>query len=288
MTYKIHKINEIYGGEAYLLLRDKDAVLIDSGYAIGVEGTIRNIEEHLNGRQLEAIILTHSHYDHVMGSPAISEHFPSAKIYAHPITRKIFSKPNALKTMEEMNHAAAINHNLKASDGWAQKLRVDVDVTDGDIITAGDMKIVVIETPGHTWCSISLYIESENLLIANESLGVPLDFPEVVPAFIVNHKDTVESIKRVQNLKPKSVLLPHSKLISGKDVDVYFENSLKETKRVEDLVTQSHKKSCTTSEIVQQLKDIYFKGKFKEYQPEEAFDANWHPLVTKLIQSKQQ
>lgn len=286
MTYQITKINEIYGGEAYLITAGEDAILIDSGYAICVEGTIRNIEEHLGNRKLEAIILTHSHYDHVMGSPAISEHFPEAKIYAHPVTRKVFDKPNALKVMEELNHAAAGERNLKATEGWASKLRVDVDVTDGDIIKAGDMEVTVVESPGHTNCSLSLFIEKEGLLIASESLGVQLDPTDVVPAFIVSYDDAIKSIERARDLKPQSVLLPHSHLIHDDEVDAYFENSLTETMRINSIVTELNEKGCTIDEIVQHLKGIYYKGNFKKFQPDEAFDANWYPLVTKLIQSK--
>lgn len=285
MSLTVNRINEVFGGEAYLITSDKGAVLIDSGYAVKVDDTIKNIEKYLGNRKLSAIILTHSHYDHVMGTPAIKEHFPQAKIYAHPRVRRIFSKENARKTMEDMNSAAADERGLTAEYGWADKLHVDVDVEDEDIIKAGDMTIKVIETPGHTKCSISLLFEDDNLLVASESLGVPLDFPGVVPGFIVSYDDAINSIKRVQGLNPDSILLPHSRVVSGEDVHTYLDNALTEAQRIFEIVSHDYKKGHSTEQIVERLKDIYYKGNFKKFQPDKAFYANWIPLVNKIIQS---
>lgn len=284
MTYEINMINEVHGGEAYLITSGDDAVLIDTGYAVGVDGTIKNIEKHLDGRKLEYIIFTHSHYDHVMGAPAICEHFKDVKIYAHPRVRQIFTKGNARKTMEDMNEAAAKDRGIPAIRGWSDKLHVDVDVSEGDVIQAGNMKIRVIETPGHTNCSISLYFENEDLLVAAETIGVPLDFPNVVPTFIVSYEDTVKSIEKVKALNPESILLPHSKKISGDDVAVYFNNAFDIATEVHDTVINLYNEGLDVDAIVAKLKAKYFVGNFREYQPEEAFDANWIPMTRRIIQ----
>lgn len=286
MNYEVHRINKVFGGEAYLIIGGQDAVLIDTGYAVGVDGTIANIERHLDGRELKHIILSHSHYDHVMGAPAISEHFEGSKIYAHPRIRKVFERPNARKAMDKLNQSAAYERGLTTEDGWAEKLHVDYDVSDGDLIRVGDMPIRVIETPGHTHDSISLYFEDEELLFASESLGVPLDFPGVVPGFIVSYTDSIKSIEKARALNPKHVLLPHSKVRSGEDVKIYFDNGKKEAQRIHDIVTTAHDEGSSIDEIVEQLKDIYYKGNFKEFQTNEAFYANWVPLVTRLTYSE--
>ena len=289
MDFKIHKIDGEYGCEAYLVISGNDAVMVDTGYSIGIDGIIKNIDELLQGRKLRHIILSHSHYDHVMGAPAISEHFPEAKIYAHPRVAKIFSKPNARKTMEDLNRSAgkgkaADNKDIIADKKWSEKLRVDIDISDGDMIKAGDMVIKVIETPGHTSDSISLYFVNEDLVFASESLGVAVGLPDVVPGFIVSYRDSVESIKKIMAIHPKHMITPHSIMISGGDIDTYLENSLNEADRIHDVVMDANKKGYSVDETIEILKDIYYKGPFKEAQPYDALYANWLPMVTKLIQ----
>ena len=283
MTYEINRINAVKGGEAYLVTSGKDAVLVDSGYASKTKETIANITRYLDGRKLKHIILTHSHYDHVMGSAAISQYFSDAKIYAHPKVRAIFAKPNARKFMEDMNKAAAIEQGVSAESGWTEKMHVDVDVTDGQIIDAGDMKIKVVGTPGHTSCSISLYFENEDLLVASETLGLSPDFPEVVPGFIVSYNDAVQSIKKIGDLNPDHLLLPHGYVINGDDIDLYIENSLEEANHVHHIIVKNHNNGKSIDQIVDILMDIYYKGNFKKFQPDEAFYANWIPLVNKVI-----
>ena len=286
MNFEIVKVNEVYGGEAYLITSGDDVVLIDTGYAVGVEGTILNIKKALNGRELRHIFLSHSHYDHVMGSPAISNSFRQAKIYAHPRVREIFKKPHAKEKMEEMNKSAAKERGLSAKHGWTEKLHVDVDIEDGEIINIGKLKIKVLWTPGHTKDCVSYYFENEKFLFASESLGVPLSFPGVVPGFVVSYEDSMNSITKVRKLDIKRLLLPHSKVIEGNDIDTYFENSIKESSRVHDIIYDAHNEGYSIKEIVEKLKNIYHIGKFKKYQPNSAFYANWIPLVTKVIEKQ--
>ena len=286
MTYKINVVNAVRGGETYLITSGDDAVLIDTGYAAQTDGTIDNINKHLGSRNLSAILLTHSHYDHVMGYGAISEFFADAKTYAHPRVSQIFAKPTARKFMEEMNKAAAAEQGVSPEIGWAEKLRVDVEVQDNQAIDIGDMRIRVIYTPGHTACSISLYFENDDLLVASETLGVAPDFPRVVPGFIVSYEDAIRSIRKIGELHPGNVLLPHGYVISGDDIDLYIKNAQYETDRVHEIAVQGIKDNKTCDQIVDIMKGIYYKGNFRKYQPDEAFYANWIPMINKIMEKE--
>lgn len=283
MDIKVTNIEGVHGCEAYLLTTDKSAVVIDAGYGFCADKTVENIRAELGDRKLEHIILTHSHYDHVLGSPVISQAFPNAKIYAHPRTKQIFTKTNAKRVMEEMNQAAAKDRGNTAPSGCTENLHVDETVNEGDIIKVRDMTIRVIETPGHTNCSISLFIEEDKFLIAGETLGVALDFPQIVPTFITSYEDTIDSLRKAKSYDPEKLLLPHGYVINGSDVDIYFENAEREATNIYDIVKESYKKSCSVEEIVEQLKSIYYKGTFEKYQPEAAFYANFIPMVNKII-----
>ncbi len=286
MNFEAHRLKGIYGSEAYLITSGKDAVLVDAGYAVGVESVIKQIDKFLDGRELKYIILTHSHYDHIMGTPAISECFPNAKIYAHPLVAKIIAKPNARKTMEELNQGAAERKNTVAEPGWADKLRVDVDVSGGDIINAGEMKIRIMETPGHTNDSISLYFENEDLAIVSESLGVAPGFPDVVPAFIVSYDDAIKSIGMIRDLDPKYIIMPHGDMISGQNIKIYLDNAKKAADNVRRIVMESYEKGLSLGETIEILSGEYYKGNFKKVQPSDALYANWAPMVTKLIEKE--
>ena len=70
------------GGDAFLLLTEGHAALVDSGYAFCAGEMVEKIRQNLGERRLDYILLTHSHYDHASGSPNAAEAFPEARVVA--------------------------------------------------------------------------------------------------------------------------------------------------------------------------------------------------------------
>lgn len=68
-----------YGGKVFLIIGDKKAALIDCDMAYASKSLINNIKENLNHRQLDLVLLSHSHYDHVGGLPYLRNEFRQLK-----------------------------------------------------------------------------------------------------------------------------------------------------------------------------------------------------------------
>ena len=68
------------GDCAFLLDDGKTAVLYDTGFAFNGYAIAENIKKVLGARQLNYILLTHSHYDHVLAAPYITKVYPGAKV----------------------------------------------------------------------------------------------------------------------------------------------------------------------------------------------------------------
>lgn len=122
----------------------------DSGDLISEE----IIRENLN---LEKIILTHGHFDHILGLLEVKLNFPQAKTYLHQ--EDLF----LVKTVQ------------KRTMHWLHRQvdpvpPPDLFYEDGDQIKLGNSEFKVIHTPGHTPGSVSLFCEQENLLISGDTL----------------------------------------------------------------------------------------------------------------------
>ncbi len=118
--------------------KTKKAAVIDPG---GDEGKIlRRIDEL--GLELEQILLTHSHPDHVCGNRRIKE-ATGAKIVAHRDEAEFMARPEIQQYFSMLG--------LEASPP------VDIVVADGDFIDIGEEELEVIFTPGHTPGGICLY-----------------------------------------------------------------------------------------------------------------------------------
>jgi len=88
---------------------------------------------------LEYILLTHGHYDHITGAKQIKEQF-GCKIAV---------------SQQDAPMLTSARHSLAVFMGGEQNnCEPDIIINDGDIITLGETEIKVISTPGHTKGSV--------------------------------------------------------------------------------------------------------------------------------------
>ena len=107
-----------------------------------------------NGFTVEAILLTHGHFDHIWGSKELRE-VSGAKIYA---------------LEEEKVLCEDVKNNLSAMVGRAYTVVPDTYVREGDVLTFDSMDFKVIATPGHTIGSCCYYVEKAGILISGDTL----------------------------------------------------------------------------------------------------------------------
>ena len=86
-----------------------------------------------NGLSLEYIILTHGHFDHILGANAFREK-TGAKIAVHELETEYLADPEKSMTFLENG----------------ETVTADILLKDNDIITFGGVSLRVIHTPGHT------------------------------------------------------------------------------------------------------------------------------------------
>ena len=107
-----------------------------------------------NGLKVCAVLLTHGHFDHIMG--------------VHELTRESGAKLYALLEENELCR----NSYLNASEQIGRSYTVEPDVllTDGDEFTVAGINIKVYATPGHTAGSCCYYISDKKWLFSGDTL----------------------------------------------------------------------------------------------------------------------
>jgi hydroxyacylglutathione hydrolase len=136
----------IFGDE-----QSREAVVIDPGDEI--DQILAVLAKHK--LRVKAIIITHAHIDHIGGAQKLKA-VTGAPVYMNAKDQELYDQ-------------------LDMQAGWLgmptpERTPIDVAAREGDMVKLGPAEFHVLDTPGHTQGSISLWIPAECKLIAGDTL----------------------------------------------------------------------------------------------------------------------
>jgi len=142
---------EMVGSNCYIIISGENAAVIDPG--VPSASIMRAVKE--NNATLEAIILTHGHFDHMLGLDNLRKQNPEAIVMIHADDAEL---------MSDGRKNAFFNFFGRDRDfGSPDKLLIN-----GDVIQLGTDKLTVIHTPGHTKGSVCFRLG--NVLFSGDTL----------------------------------------------------------------------------------------------------------------------
>ena len=285
MNWKITDVRCEKGDAAFLIDDGKTTILYDTGFGFTGYAVAENIKKCLGERPLDYIFLTHSHYDHALGSAYILRHYPDAKVVAGKYAVDIFKRDGAKRVMKELDSKFAAACGVTDYEFLGDELRVDIAVDEGDIVCAGDMKFEVVYLPGHTRCCVGFYEADEGVLLSNETLGVYDGGETIVPACLVSYSDTIASIEKIEKLPIKSMVAPHLGLLSEEQTEFFLTHMKSAAKNAAGEMLDSIKQGMSDDEIIRQIKEKYWRGYIYEIYPEDAIALNTSIMI-KVIRNE--
>ena len=176
----------ILSENCYAVSEGDVCAIIDPGFYR--EEGVPELLKYLDGRIPSAILLTHGHFDHVMGVKALQKLWPSVPVYMNPEDETVLNE----------NAAFALRLGLPDADfGFEWR-----PVSDGQTLTFGPLGFKAIATPGHTPGGICWHSGSEGVLFSGDTL-----FADSIGRTDFPHGDYDSLIRSIME---KLVLLPGS------------------------------------------------------------------------------
>lgn len=186
------------------LLLDERITIVDTGPR-WQRGRIHRAISEL-GRdpsEVERIVLTHAHFDHVGSLAAFKD--DGHQRHAHPVAAEVIRGDRRAQTVGWRPLAWFYHHAV----AWLLQPRAEIDspLADGDVLPIlGGLR--VIHTPGHTDGHVSLLLEELGVLLAGDVLQVRRG--ELTPPLIfADAADAARSLARLATFEFETLAPSH-------------------------------------------------------------------------------
>lgn len=147
-------VNPVAGENTYIISNEEAILVIDPGS--DGQGIIEKIKEI--DMPLAAILLTHTHYDHIISVDLLRQTFNNPPVYVHPLEADWLGNPalNGSARHPELGHIAIAPADVLFENGRAYEIN--------------GFNFRVLPTPGHSHGSVSLVFDQEYLVFSGDAL----------------------------------------------------------------------------------------------------------------------
>lgn len=171
---------------------------------------------------------------------------------------------------------------MKQIDYDDNLLKVDQIILDGQKVDLGNIIVSILETPGHTKCSLSFVVQNL-VFFASETTGCLAKSGKINTSFINSYNDTINSFKKCENTKAKYVISQHNGLVIEIATHDYWQRCLKATIESKEFILELYRDGFNEKKIYEEYKNTYFDEELKLLQPDMAFEINNKAMIKTII-----
>ena len=228
LNNSIYLIKEVNSTNMYLVIGDEKALLIDTGYGYGdTAGDVKKLTD-----KEVMVAITHGHPDHGLGAYEFSEVYLNhrdleiLKADDNPKMKRI-SLEYRLTKMPELSTQMSIDAYCKTD----LNSTVFKPMNEGDIFDLGNLKLRVIEIPGHSPGSVAFFEENDGWLftgdlITKHNIWNQASFPDnSMPLSVM-----MKSLKKIESMKDQitAIFPAHDVTPIGVDIIEELEEAVRD------------------------------------------------------------
>ena len=251
----------------YLLKGAKEFALLGGGLTYIIPDIIKQLKSfNIEEKKIKRIIILHSHFDHCGIVSFFKRRWPWVSITASARAKELFNKPEVLESISSLNQLLSTEHGREKQDTDIgtefDRIAIDDVVKEGDVLSCDDLSMEVLEVPGHSSCSIAIYVPQEKAIFASDAGGIPFG-DKIFIAAGSNFDQYQESLKKMARYEIEVYLAEHFGARTGSDGRYFLQESMDAAIETRSILEASYAK---TKDIKKSTMEI--TGTVMEWMPE--------------------
>lgn len=207
---------------ASFLVTGEVSALIGGGVAWGVADLEAQLDRFAVDRdRLRYLVISHAHHDHCGAVPYLRRKYPHLETIASPYCAHLLAKIKVVEMMRALNHrtleSLGREHTHEGISLEFASIPVDRQVSEGDELSLGrGLTLRFWETPGHSRCSMSVYVPEKRALFPGDAIPYP-EQGRAGLTVTANHDyaDYLQSLEKLERLAVDVVAYEHGGVLVG-------------------------------------------------------------------------
>lgn len=255
-------------GTCYVVKGDK-IFLIDAGTSQTTEKVLKTLEEFkIKPDSINAIVVTHEHYDHGAGVAGLLEKMPTTMVLASEKTAEILKDPSDFLETSKKHYGEAAG----LVSPFPPVKNVEI-IEEGDIINlGGGVSLEVVALPGHTPGSIGLFESKTKTFFAGDAVCnynaqyefyMPPSFPE-----LFNYKEYLKSLDKILGYDFNYLCMGHFGTQTQPKAKQVVKKAAETAKEWKKIIEDTYRKTKSEEKVYQKLLEKYGDNEYVKNFPE--------------------
>jgi len=262
----------ISGGMSYLA-----PVVLSQMHAFGIDE-----------KRIRKLLILHAHFDHVGLVPFFRRRYPGLVTYASARAWEILKMSKGIDTINTFSRLVAERMGMVGClEEMDLEWREDVEgrvVYEGEKIDLGDLEVLILETPGHSSCSITAYMPQAMALFPSDGGGIPYQ-EMIIPAGNSNFSRYQQSLEKLKRLKVDLLCADHYGYVTGREASEYILRSIDAARETRTLIEEVYRRTNSIDETVKELVEELYTSHPGYFLPPEIYAGVYRQTVRHIADS---
>ena len=252
----------------YLLDGGSEYALMGGGLSYIGPDVVSQISSYdLDPQKIKYLIIHHTHFDHVGLAPFLSRKWPWIKTIASEKGKKQLARPEVMQSIRDLNRIMLEQKGMidKTEELGLdlETIRVDLSVKDGQIMPLGNLTLRFLDTPGHSSCSLTVYVPEEKALFASDAGGIPFK-DKIFTSANSNFDLYQQSLEKMAGLDVEVYLAEHYGAYTGTDGGALVQKSIEAAKVTRKILEDIYSRHQDEQKAAREFSDLLL-GETEDY-----------------------